>query len=115
MKNSILILALSFFPFICLSQNSEIFDDEWRDKLKSDLEYIIYPNPTNGDSHINLRIYRGEYESHEVKIFNSLGKVVYFGIYNRESEIPIDSLDKGLYLFQVSNEKKSLVQTVVIQ
>jgi hypothetical protein len=52
---------------------------------------------------------------HEVKISNSLGKIVYSGVHNKESEIPIHCLEKGLYLLQVSNEKKSLVQTIIIQ
>jgi hypothetical protein len=115
MKNSILILALLLFPFISLSQNKEVFDDEWHSKLESDLEYIVYPNPANNKSHINLRVYRGKYEMHEVKISNSLGKIVYSGVHNKESEIPIHCLEKGLYLLQVSNEKKSLVQTIIIQ
>jgi hypothetical protein len=112
MKAVTLIFFL-LFSFITLSQES-LLTEEWYQKLDSDLEYIVFPNPSKGA--ISLRIYRGKSESHDVTIRNAIGDiVVHLENCKREEDFDLSNLEKGFYLFTVSNEKKSLTEWVLIK
>jgi len=95
-----------------ISQES-LFTDEWHEKLESDLEFISFPNPSKGT--FSLRVYRSQYDVHNVYVRNEVGKVVYESICNRECDIDISHLERGLYFVEVSNEKKKSYSTIVIK
>ena len=102
-------LLISVFTF---SQN-DVFTEEWYQKLDSDLEYIIFPNPSKGD--LNIRVYRGESENHSVKITNTLGQVIYTSNIKREDYLDINFLIKGIYFVTISNDKKNLTQLLEVK
>lgn len=102
-------LLISFFTF---SQN-EVFTEEWHQKIDSDLEYIIFPNPSKGN--LNIRIYRGKSQNHSVEITNTLGQIVYMSNIKRKDYLSIHFLDRGVYFITISNDKKKFTQILEIR
>lgn len=110
---TLLVFLFLLTPLLSVSQNSQIFDNEWYEKLDSDLEYIIFPNPSNSD--VNIRIYRTSSLEHSVLIQNTIGQTVFKGNIKREDKVPISNLEKGVYFLTVYNEKKQLTQVLKIE
>jgi hypothetical protein len=108
-----LLVSLSLLISVFTFSQDEVFTEEWYQKLDSDLEYIIFPNPSKGD--LNIRIYRGKSENHSVKITNTLGQVVHTSSIKREDYLDIDFLGKGIYFVTISNDKKNLTQILEIR
>lgn len=113
MKVFVLILGLMLLaPSSSISQES-LFTDEWHEKLESDLEFISFPNPNKGT--LSVRVYRSSCEFHSVCIRNEVGRIVYESTFEREFEIDMFHLEKGMYFIEVSNEKKKSYSTIVIK
>jgi hypothetical protein len=78
--------------------------------LERDLRFDIYPNPVKELLNIELE------EAADVKIYNSLGKLVYKGVASRgRNRINTSSYSNGLYLIKVSNDNWGKVRTVIIE
>lgn len=111
MKVLILIIGLFLLtPQSSISQES-LFTDEWYEKIESDLEFVSFPNPNNGT--FSLRVYRSQYDVHNVYVRNEIGKVVYESTFSRECDIDISHLERGLYFVEISNEKKKSYSTIL--
>lgn len=80
----------------------EIYNEEWYQKLESELEFIIFPNPTR--EIINLRIYRGHSEYYLVNIYDQMGKLVLEKKSIKEDQINISNLSLGIYIFEVVSD-----------
>ena len=95
------------------SQEKDVYTDEWYEKLDSDLEYIMFPNPNKGDE-LNIRVYRGNDENHAFRITNVIGETILNGDIKREDEIDVSLLNRGTYFLTISNGKKNLTQILFI-
>lgn len=107
-------LLFIFFLFISasvFSQNS-VFDDDWHEKLDSDLEYISFTNSRTKE--ISIRVYRGKSSEHVIKISNSIGEIIYNESFGTECDIKMSLFDSGFYFVSVFNENKILTQTLFI-
>lgn len=104
MKNILLFLFLSL-PLFSFSQ-SDVYTDEWYEKLNSELECFIFPNP--GEDVMKVRVYRGKSENHNITIFNSISEVIITSDFKRDIDIDISCLKSGIYYLQVSNENKNV-------
>lgn len=93
--------------------NDGIYDDEWYQKLESELEFIIFPNPTK--EFINLRIYRGKSEYYLVNIYDQMGKVVLEKKITREDQINVSTLSGGIYSFEVVGDNTRKREVLVLQ
>lgn len=71
----------------------------------------IYPNPA--ENQIQLSNIEGFYV--EVRIYNLLGKQVFYQSQISNESIDISSLSKGIYLLKMNTEGKSKTQKLVIQ
>ena len=109
---ALLIPLFLIFSFLTYSQDN-LFTNEWHEKLESDLEYIIFPNPSDGN--LKVIVYRGKPQNHIIKITNTLGQLVYTYKIEREGFVDITSLDKGIYFFTISNYKKKHTQLLKIR
>lgn len=111
MKIIFLLLFLSL-PFFYFSQ-SEVYTDEWYEKLNSELECFIFPNP--GENIIKVRVYRGKSENHNITIFNSISEVIITSDFKRDIDMDISCLKSGIYYLRVSNENKNIHDILFIR
>ena len=71
--------------------------------------YSIYPNPVSSELHIEAI---NKFETVKYTIVEAQGKVVLEGIYEFNSTIDVSSLAKGVYIIQIENMEKGLLQFV---
>ena len=71
--------------------------------------YWVYPNPVSSELHIEAV---NNFEKVNYTIIDEQGKVVIEGIYEFNSTIDVSSLAKGVYIIQLENKKKNLLQFV---
>jgi len=80
-----------------------------------DLGIFLYPNPTDGILNIdNLYNYS---ESASIRVINSIGQnVATFNIsdFNGTNSIDLTSLKNGVYMVEISTDRKQAVQRIVI-
>jgi hypothetical protein len=109
-------LLVSLFSLITLqsfSQNTDVFNNEWYEKLNSDLEYISYINPNSNN--INVRIYRATSPNHIVVLKDVVGNMIFIYNIEKECELPIHNISSGIYFLTVYNQNKELTQMVKIK
>ena len=99
-----------WLDFIILPPGQTIIGVEKNNDKLSD-EFIIYPNPNNGIFQIN---YSNFTDPQNLKIYNSLGQLVYQKLLDNR-DINSESLDlshlyKGLYIIQI-NTTENIVKT----
>lgn len=97
----------------CETKLSDIYTEEWYQKLESQLEFIIFPNPTK--EIINLRVYRGNSENYQVTIYDQLGKIILQKKSKAEDQIDIPYLSPGIYIFEVLNDKTKKCDILSVQ
>jgi len=71
--------------------------------------YSVYPNPVSSELHIQAI---NKFETVKYTIVEAQGKVVLEGIYEFNSTIDVSSLVKGVYIIQLDNRAKGLLQFV---
>lgn len=108
MKKLLLIAFLLLFG-MAAAQDS-LFDDEWHQGLESELELISYQR----DDNLCIRVYRGKSVEHTMSIYNELGVSVYSLEFEREVDVNLLGLSKGIYFLVVSNDKKIVTQKIFI-
>lgn len=69
-------------------------------KEKRALSFSVYPNPTNGEIYLDL----GNIKVSGIKIFNSLGELVYYSKTKR-SKINLNNRNKGTYFILISSDE----------
>lgn len=79
-----------------------------------DWDARIYPNPNNGVFNIMIS---GSSASLDVLVFNVIGEKVYEVdiLAEHGAKIDLTSLDKGLYVVQIVDEKRGDVRTMRMQ
>ena len=107
----LLLLFFLFFSLNAISQTS-VFDDDWYNKLDSELEYISFTNQNTQE--IGIRVYRGGSSEHAIRITNAVGDIIYNEVFNKECNIKMSLFDSGFYFISVFNSKKMVTQTLFI-
>lgn len=113
MKKFIFALLILILPNIGSAQSSDIFTEEWYEKIESPLEFIVFPNPANNT--INLRVYRGQSENYSIRISTSLGKILYENSCEREEKIYLPEITNGVYIVEVINDNISKSEILIIK
>jgi len=91
----------------------DLFDDEWKESLNKPLDFIIFPNPTEGN--LEFRIFRGNDEYYLVTIFNKIGMIVYNGLKEKEDSINLTNLESGTYSIKVTdNQGNTVIRQLII-
>jgi len=72
----------------------------------------IYPNPAKNILHISIN---NNNLNINVKLYNSLGKVVYNEDFTNQSTINTSKFSSGIYFLKLTNAKKSIVEKIIIQ
>lgn len=86
--------------------------------LKTESNFLIYPNPINND--INLEFINNKnIEILHIKIYNSIGLEVfnYYLLTSKglnQHKINVESLKNGLYFFKIENIKESYSKKIII-
>ena len=70
---------------------------------------ILYPNPSNG-----LFKFNGLKNEYDLKIYNSLGQLVFHKVKNKPSAAIQSNLRDGVYLVQVKENQKTLFKKLMI-
>ncbi len=71
-----------------------------------DLEFVVYPNPSNGNFSINA--VNSENTSQQISIYNSLGQLMFEqSLYHGVNELK-SNLKNGLYYYQVNQGKDNI-------
>lgn len=82
-----------------------------REQDKSD--FTIFPNPATSKFMVNIT---GSSDSYTLKIHTLSGKeCLSMQIQNPETEIPTESLSKGVYMVTLQNQKSTKTQKLIIQ
>ena len=81
-------------------------------------EFLLYPNPSNGN--FTLRISTSNESSCNVNVVNSQGKCIYNKRLENsngaiEEEIDLSNYSKGVYFFTINSGEKVLSKTVTVQ
>ncbi len=76
----------------------------------------IYPNPAHEKVIIKFNALNNNNNNIRISLFDLSGKAVYIQeIFNEnEIEIPIQTLEKGIYIIRATNSKQSFIQKLVI-
>lgn len=82
----------------------------------SSLRLKLYPNPTKGSITLDLSGVQA-FKQSVVRIFNSLGQVIFQTTYtgNIQEVIHLDNQPKGVYRIQVKNDHQVLTKNIMIQ
>jgi hypothetical protein len=81
---------------------------------ENQLVATLYPNPVNGE--INIKIDNSQALPYNVKIINTLGIVVLNEVFTTEVfRIDLTHCPSGIYILQLSNEKKQLIRKFIKQ
>jgi hypothetical protein len=70
---------------------------------------ILYPNPSNG-----LFKFNGLKNEYDLKIYNSLGQLVFHKVKNKPSAAIQSNLRDGVYLVQIKENQKTLFKKLII-
>lgn len=97
----------------CQTSFLDLFDDEWHINLESPLSFIIFPNPTK--SMLNFRVYRGISSTYQITIYDHLGKKVIEKTLNKEDQIDISFLSKGMYIFEAVSDNSKKCEIFIVQ
>ncbi|OFX41281.1 MAG: hypothetical protein A2X08_01710 [Bacteroidetes bacterium GWA2_32_17] len=83
------------------------------DDINNNLNYTIYPNPSNGK--FNIEIDNSLINS--IEIFNIVGQKVYskYNIKNTKSEVDISNQFNGIYFLNVTTNKTTFTTKVILQ
>ncbi|MCB0479282.1 MAG: T9SS type A sorting domain-containing protein [Crocinitomicaceae bacterium] len=96
------------------NHNSILSEREKRNELvqqENNLSSIsVQPNPAN-----TFFMITGLYQSCDIKIIDSYGKVVYQGLYEIGSEVNVSSWESGIYYVLISQENYYETKKIVIQ
>jgi hypothetical protein len=113
MKNLLLqfiFLAITTFSY---SQTEDAYDSDWYNSLSSELECFIFPNPTDVD--MKVRVYRGNSNTHSLKMYNTLSKEVLSLQFDRDVDVDISYLESGIYYVEISNDKKNVYEIIMVK
>lgn len=95
-----------------VSCKQTLFDEIWYNELESNLSFIIFPNPAK--NLLNFRIYRGNSQLYQIKIYDSFGKRIIQKEVIGDTQIDITNLSKGIYIFEVISDNSKKSQILII-
>ena len=77
--------------------------------LQTQVETVLYPNPTSGMFRIKFNLLQDSYLTHELSIFNSMGEKVYQNhTYSSDEMIYFNQMPKGVYFYTFKSEGRNL-------
>ena len=76
------------------------------------LNFTVYPNPSNGNFTIDLGIENVKYT---VAIFSSIGRKVFEKINSEDSSISLSNLKPGIYMVMINVNETTMVKNIVIK
>jgi blue copper oxidase len=82
-----------------------------QEKKKDDDAFIVYPNPAKDKIYFALN---GQRRKGILRIYNTLGEIVYFGFVEGRSEVYTNSWPKGLYIAELQNGNEKQTQKVIL-
>ncbi len=72
---------------------------------ESSLDALIYPNPATE----TISIYMNKNENYKVELINTMGQVVYKNKFMDHLDIPIGTIESGIYYLRIQDEKSNEV------
>lgn len=96
-----------------LTPDSLVFDNEWRESIKLDIDIILFPNPTKNT--INFRAYRGHSPTYKVHIKSALGTLVLETILKAEDKVDISLLESGVYYFTATDDNNHSITKKIVK
>ncbi len=80
--------------------------------ITEDLNILVYPNPAR--TQLNIRFEK--VDSYQISMYSIDGRLVFNEkTNNAQHSINVESLNKGIYLLKISDEKRSKIVKIVIQ
>ena len=77
---------------------------------ETNIEFEIYPNPTEGQFKINM----GDLDNYQISIFDVSGKLVYKEMVNEANTLlNISHLESGSYLVKIKSDDKEGIQQLI--
>ena len=77
--------------------------------LQTQVETVLYPNPTSGMFRIKFNLLQDSYLTNELSIFNSMGEKVYQNhTYSSDEMIYFNQMPKGVYFYTFKSEGRNL-------
>ena len=87
--------------------------DNYRENLNTSKEVFIYPNPNNGSFYVSLSI--NEEEITGIKVFDTMGKIIYSNNRFNGGEVILPNAKQGLYYVVVTLKDKTITEKIIIQ
>jgi hypothetical protein len=84
------------------------------DLAKKEVEFNIYPNPSNGIFNLQLN---NKVESYNLSVYNLLGKQIYSKVFTNKLSIKtldFSALTKGIYMLNINNGESSSSKKIII-
>ncbi|MEZ4829352.1 MAG: T9SS type A sorting domain-containing protein [Bacteroidia bacterium] len=79
------------------------------------IETSVYPNPSNGRFHLNIK--SDSYTTYQVKVVNLIGKTLVEKEVeaNMETEFDLTAYPKGVYFIQIQLDQRQIIKRIVVQ
>ncbi|MDX2245289.1 MAG: T9SS type A sorting domain-containing protein [Bacteroidia bacterium] len=79
------------------------------------IETSVYPNPSNGRFHLNIK--SDSYNTYQVKVVNLIGKTLVEKQVesNQEADFDLSAHPKGVYFLQIQLDERQIIKRIVIQ
>jgi hypothetical protein len=81
-------------------QNNNQFEVKDENKNLSNLEFIVYPNPNNGNANIRFE----NANSGKIVVSDISGKITFQSEFIEQVEVKLENLNSGVYLVKFTNE-----------
>lgn len=75
-------------------------------------EVIIYPNPSNGKTHLNIS---SKTPFNKIEVFDNLGKIIDTKLFDNVQETVITELHSGVYHLQIQTGNNLITRKVIIE
>lgn len=73
----------------------------------------IIPNPNNGSFYVSLFNYEDEITG--IRVFDTMGKIIYSNNHFNGGEIVLPNVKQGLYYIVVTLKNKTITEKIIIQ
>lgn len=112
MKTLLFTLSL-LISTLAISQNSEVYNQEWYQSLEEPINFITFKEPCKNT--LQLRVYRGNQESYTLRLYNTKGIEVLNTQVGQSDEIDISRYYQGVYQIRLEdNQGNAICKEVVI-
>tara|TARA_B100000902_G_scaffold398869_1_gene467291 strand:+ start:31737 stop:32936 length:1200 start_codon:yes stop_codon:yes gene_type:complete len=89
---------------------SKILDFTTNFDFNENTKQVIYPNPNNGNFHVNL-----EKDVIDLQVFDILGNLVLRRSVNNSKKLILEYLDKSIYILEITlNNNEKIIQRLIV-